>query len=164
MLINWTLPSHGWIKVNIDGNLNCTNTGIGGLFKDVNGKCIVFLASPCVASSPLETETRAALGALQITISYGLSHIILETDSLVLFQILMGFLKPDWNITILLNRIKDMVIKFHFQIQYALINREANRPADWLAKKGHLGIIIGENPTCPLYNLTLGDVLDAPYM
>ncbi|XP_020577120.1 uncharacterized protein LOC110022495 [Phalaenopsis equestris] len=163
-LISWRTPSHGWIKVNIDYSFKSDVVGIGGLFRDTNRKCLVFLASPCNAYTPLESETYAVLAAMQVAIYFHLSNVVIEIDSKSLFNILTGNLMPNWYLITLLKPIKTIVEINHLNIQYKFIHREGYCSADWLAKRGQTGIVIGFNPPLALYILMHGDLIEAPFI
>ncbi|XP_020599986.1 uncharacterized protein LOC110039303 [Phalaenopsis equestris] len=75
--------------------------GVGGIFRDENGICCTYFATPCLANSPIEAEIIIVLAALQTAISVNLKNLILETDSEILYNMLSDRLIPLWHATIL---------------------------------------------------------------
>ncbi|XP_020590138.1 uncharacterized protein LOC110031332 [Phalaenopsis equestris] len=95
-LIHWDPPPKGGIKVNTDGSFSNPYAGIGGVFRNNNGKCLLYFHSPVIAKDPLEAETVAIYWAMFMAQKCGFTSLILESDSRVLIDIIEGRLPTPW--------------------------------------------------------------------
>ncbi|XP_020597334.1 uncharacterized protein LOC110037099 [Phalaenopsis equestris] len=95
-LIHWIPPPNGGIKVNTDGSFSNPYAGIGGVFRNNNGKCLLYCHSPVIARDPLEAETVAIFWAMFMAQKCSFTSLILESDSRVLIDIIEGRLPTPW--------------------------------------------------------------------
>ncbi|KAH0650456.1 hypothetical protein KY284_030368 [Solanum tuberosum] len=131
----WRPPATGWIKVNTDGvskrNLRRSSWG----FCVRNNKGDIIQAQAKEIDEPLSTNTQAETMALLNALNYiktaQLDKVIIETDSLVLKNIVERVWKVPWKVVNILEEIwklmqgKTLIISHNF--------RERNKLADYLA-------------------------------
>ncbi|XP_020586152.1 uncharacterized protein LOC110028584 [Phalaenopsis equestris] len=64
--IFWTLPKLGWTKANTDGSYKSQSAGIDGVFKNHEGRCILFFQSPVKVLDSHEAECQAVFWAITL--------------------------------------------------------------------------------------------------
>ncbi|XP_020598394.1 uncharacterized protein LOC110037981 [Phalaenopsis equestris] len=94
----WTLPKFGWTKINIYGSHKSQSAGIGGVFRNHEGKCILYFQSPVNAFDSLEAECQAIFWAITLARSCLLDQLWVESDSLQLVNIIHGYSDTPWNL------------------------------------------------------------------
>ncbi|RXH90046.1 hypothetical protein DVH24_032403 [Malus domestica] len=79
-------PPIGVIKANFDGawSSNTLQSGLGVVFRSSNGSIINGVSTPCLSSSALQTEAKAALLAVRSAKDSNFSDVVFESDSLEL--------------------------------------------------------------------------------
>ncbi|XP_020596204.1 uncharacterized protein LOC110036164 [Phalaenopsis equestris] len=126
--ICWTLPKFGWTKINIDGSHKSQSAGIGGVFRNHEGKFILYFQSPIKAVHSLEEECQAIFWAINLARSCLLDQLWVESDSLQLINFFHGISETPWNLICWMSGIHQL-LKF-CSIKFSHIHREGNRPSN----------------------------------
>ena len=126
----------GFVKLNTDGSCipSSLSSGVGGLFRDANGKWIMGFAKGCGLCPPLEAELRGILIGLQLAKDRGLKKLVVESDSLMAVEAINGGHKLFGNCKHLIDSIS-CIIKGNWEVRCNHADRSSNRCADWLAKQ-----------------------------
>lgn len=133
----WSAPPPSVHKLNIDGSFNPISgtAGIGGIIRDHHGDLIQAFSYATAAKSPLEAEMQAFLRGLQLCLGLGLTDIIIEGDSFIIWSSLHSAHGFHWNLIHLWRRII-LTLGTIQRWRAELIRRSANKVADNLAKLG----------------------------
>ncbi|XP_020595562.1 uncharacterized protein LOC110035638 [Phalaenopsis equestris] len=166
LMFHWRKPTYPWIKSNTDGSYRRHTAGIGGIFINNVGECLLFFQSPTDALNALQAEVLAVVWALQTAVVMGWNLLIVEMDSLWLFQLLKDNISPPWFLLHVVKQITHMKLTHNLQIIWKHIFREGNRCANWLAHQGALSMLPKVNTTPPmeLSWLIKADLSDLPYI
>lgn len=129
-----TSPPEGIVKLNIDGvsKEGRMLAGVGCVHRDHQGSWLMGLARNLGFCHALEAELWAALIGLVLAWEEGLKHIILETDSYEVKEILeepVGLNNPYYA---LIDRCKNLLGR-RWIVEIMQIYREANTVADGIA-------------------------------
>lgn len=144
MLENYTLrlkiekviyefPLEGWIKVNTDGACrgNPGRSAIGFCLRDEAGDLRYAQGLEITEGSNNEAEAIAIMEALKLCKALNYTQIWLQTDSMLLENIIMGSWKPPWCIV---DQVEGILrLKEECNIRMSHIFREGNKLADHLA-------------------------------
>ena len=133
--IGWKKPPHHFIKLNSDGAKAPHQASGGYVLRNSTGQVIQAGAFPLGTASVLIAEATALRNGLHAAVDAGFCRILIESDSQILIQAILGVIQPPWEIQVLIHDIKQF-IQSCIQVEVAHIFREANRAADWLAKLG----------------------------
>ncbi|XP_027169553.1 uncharacterized protein LOC113769290 [Coffea eugenioides] len=132
--ITWSAPRAGY-KLNSDGCAkgNPRVSGGGGVVRDGEGRFIIGYSCFFGLLTSLHAELKAILFGVRLCVARGLQDLHVESDSLVLVQILQGTHGCPWR----LQREVDELLSFkhHFH-EITHCYREANKPVDYLANLG----------------------------
>ncbi|KAL0013188.1 hypothetical protein SO802_000257 [Lithocarpus litseifolius] len=130
----WSLPSAGYIKINIDAAISDTYATIAVVARDHHGVPIKIWARLIKETFPLKAETAALLWAVQLAKMENWSCVIIEGDAKVCFDAINAPNQPfPWCIrTQLLNTIA--VAEFFFSCSFVWISRTGNGVAHQVAK------------------------------
>ncbi|XP_060203034.1 uncharacterized protein LOC132631475 [Lycium barbarum] len=121
------------IKLNTDGSHNCEDDiGAGGIVRDSNGNLIMAFAKSLGKGSSNLAEAKVALYGMKWCISNGFRNIILESDSLIIINMLEGKINIAWELQDSIDTIKQLLSQTNYIAQHCY--REANQVADALAK------------------------------
>ncbi|TVU20600.1 hypothetical protein EJB05_36814, partial [Eragrostis curvula] len=94
VLVWWTPPPFGWLKLNFDGSVYNDGSGrasIGGVIRDSTGRVVLSFAEKTEHSTVGIVEARALIRGLQLARGLGLGMpAVAEGDDLVLVQVLRG--------------------------------------------------------------------------
>lgn len=132
-IVRWQMPETGWVKCNTDGACkgNPRISSYGFCIRDVNGD-LLYAESDCIGvTTNIRAELTAILRALDYCNQHLLNHVILETDSLTLKNMLRKEWKIPWELIQMMETIDDMMTQMNVQVQH--IFREGNQVADYLA-------------------------------
>ncbi|XP_020599497.1 uncharacterized protein LOC110038913 [Phalaenopsis equestris] len=97
-LVCWQPPHLEWVKVNTNGSYLASHAGMGGIFRDSYGACLLFFHSPVMDEDPLEAEAQDIFWAISLARKLGIRNLWLESDSLILINILNRLLSSPWNL------------------------------------------------------------------
>ncbi|XP_075080475.1 uncharacterized protein LOC107786790 [Nicotiana tabacum] len=128
----WEFPLEGWIKANTDGASrgNPGRSSIGVCLRDEYGDVQYVAGREINEGSNNEAEAEAMVEALRICRSLNYSNIWLQTDSLLLKNIIDGIWKPP-NIVEQVEEIRRLKERCNLRISHVF--REGNKLADHLA-------------------------------
>lgn len=96
--VKWVKPPQGQVKLNTDGSCLLQEGGLGYVLRDHDGSCKLAGQEYVANKTPAQCEALAMQAGLQATIMGGFSTIQVETDSLLLHDILTKDSDPLWNI------------------------------------------------------------------
>lgn len=90
ILVRWIAPPLNWAKLNCDGAFkgNPGHSGGGGVLRDHNGDLILAYGNYYGISLSLCAEAKALLDGLIISDGKGITHLWVEVDSMILFNML----------------------------------------------------------------------------
>ncbi|XP_016470893.1 uncharacterized protein LOC107793125 [Nicotiana tabacum] len=127
------LPIVGWVKVNTDGASrgNPGRSSIGLCIRNNDRDLVYALGREINATTNTEAETVAILEALRICSAHNYMQVWLQTDSLLLKNIVEGLWKPPWCIVEQVEEIWQLLGRDNFKVSH--IFREGNKLADHLA-------------------------------
>ncbi|XP_028946849.2 uncharacterized protein [Malus domestica] len=160
-------PPLGVIKANFDGawSRNSLQSGLGVVFRSSNGSIFNGVSSPCLSSSALQTEAKAALLAVRSALDSNFSDVVFESDSKELIGSLNNdFKKANWTIFPLLIQIRNLSTQF-CSIYWRWVPRQANSAADWVAshcKRGMCSDVWVIRPPSSLVHILSKDGLPCP--
>ncbi|KAM2227522.1 hypothetical protein ACFXTI_014318 [Malus domestica] len=160
-------PPLGVIKANFDGawSRDSLQSGLGVVFHSSNGSIINGVYSPCLSSSALQSEAKAALLAVRSALDSNFSDVVFESDSKELIGSLHSdFKKANWSIFPLLIQIQNLSAQFR-SIYWRWVPRQANSAADWVAshcKRGMCSDVWVIRPPSSLVHILSKDGLPCP--
>lgn len=137
-MITWQFPGNGWVKVNTDG-ASKGNPGAaraGGLIRGDQGETLGLFAANCGVTTSTKAELLAALRGLSLVWNKGHRRVVLELDSMVVVNSLLGDLNPSSPYFHIIRRCQELVRNKEWRVVVQHCYREANRAADWLANYG----------------------------
>jgi hypothetical protein len=134
-LLSWQRPSCGSFKLNVDGTRSLHGSiGAGGVIRDHNGEWRHGFMRNVGTGEVLQAEAWGLFSGLQMAKDLGLSHVVVETDSAVLVNLLNS---PELDFhplgTLLLNC--KHIMNWFVSCSLSHIYRERNMVADGLAKR-----------------------------
>lgn len=133
---HWLPPDFGWVKINCDGSSfgSHPNGSVGFVLRDTHASFLGDMVQNIGYASSLEAEFCACMLALEKAMDLQLSHVLIETDSLLVVKAFRTSSGIPWH---LLNRWKNC-IRFCSIIScnFNHILRGSNLVADALAKNG----------------------------
>ncbi|XP_075109005.1 uncharacterized protein LOC142180815 [Nicotiana tabacum] len=142
----WECPSPGWIKVNTDGTSrgNPGRSSIGYVLRNEEGDVIYGCGKEVQEGTNSEAEAQAVLEAMRFCVGNEFVLIELQTDSMMLKNVLAGEWKVLWTIYTQVEEIKDLMAKSNVTVGHTL--REGNSLADHLANYAlDVGPIVAHN-------------------
>ncbi|WJX23235.1 hypothetical protein P8452_12461 [Trifolium repens] len=164
--IGWNRPRGDWVKLNCDGAYkeSLDLAGCGGLIRDSGGQWLIGYARKIGMCDALHAEMWGMYEGLKIARSKGFSHLIVESDSKLLVDMVTNNCKINGATPVLIRRIRDLInLPWHVQINHTL--REGNRCADWLASysltKDSFVSIVVEVPPRELQSILFDDISGA---
>ena len=89
--VSWLLPRTNWFKINVDGAVFASQkaAGLGVMIRDDRGRVEAAMSRKVVAPlGVLEAEAKAFEAGLLLTRDIGIQDVILEGDSLVIYNAL----------------------------------------------------------------------------
>ncbi|XP_060182117.1 uncharacterized protein LOC132611756 [Lycium barbarum] len=136
LAVYWHKPSPNWIKLNVDGcsKGNPGSAGGGGIIRDHTGKMIKAFVEFYGQCSNNVAEANAIWKGVNICKDFGLPRVVVESDSLLIINILNGRLKLPWKIREIMSKI--MRDTSHGEFVFIHIYREGNSTADMFANWG----------------------------
>ncbi|GLT95117.1 hypothetical protein SLE2022_128190 [Rubroshorea leprosula] len=136
--ISWHRPDPPFCKLNTDGS-RMQETGLvsaGGLLRDFSGTFIQGFSVNIGQISVFLAELWGCREGLILRMNKGISHLVVEMDSLSAVQVIEGSKEQDRLAAVLVDDIRRLKGGFiAFSIQHTL--REGNRAADFMAEIGH---------------------------
>ena len=161
-LSTWQPPLTGFIKINTDAVLNSrlNLTGLGVVARDCYGRVLASFCRNVRASyQPQIAEALAILECLRLAINRNFSHIIVESDALVVVQLISQKDPPLSEVGVVVTNILELAEHFT-AVSFLFVPRLLNRVAHGIAKLAlnHGGESLWLDD-CPLAveSLVLGD-------
>ncbi|GKV23249.1 hypothetical protein SLEP1_g33000 [Rubroshorea leprosula] len=133
----WFPPDFPFLKLNTDGALNHSSgrASAGGLIRDHGGRWIHGFAINIGPQTTYMAELWGCQIGLQLVLELGITHLVLEMDSLFTVQMIQARKAGDGQTSVLLLDIFHLVNSFEVCIvQHTL--REGNTAADFMASIG----------------------------
>ncbi|KAH0651617.1 hypothetical protein KY285_031747 [Solanum tuberosum] len=133
LLVRWKMPREGWVTCNTDG-ASKGNPGLsayGFCIRNRGGDLIYAEAQSIGEATNMEAEVRAVWEALKYCISQRMSNVHMDTDSLILKNMIVKNWKIPWEFAEKMEDIHEMVTQINVNVQH--IFREANQLADFVA-------------------------------
>lgn len=136
-MVMWEKPKGNEWKLNTDGSFNSEEgkAGAGGIVRKRNGHMVMAFATPVHFYTNNYSEVKAALHGVQWCITRNPRKLILELDSLLVVNMILGKCKIPWKLQRDITTIQQMVQQNNIQIQHCF--REGNEVADLLSKHAH---------------------------
>ncbi|XP_059315633.1 uncharacterized protein LOC132066321 [Lycium ferocissimum] len=130
--IYWRLPDERWYKCNIDraSKGNHGPSSYGFFVRDWQGNLIYAECKELGINSNVFAEARAMMKGLLHCVTQELHPLILETDSLLIKNVVDGVWEIPWCVITEVERIRKMKAEFNVIIQH--VYREGNTLADFL--------------------------------
>ncbi|XP_070054705.1 uncharacterized protein [Nicotiana tomentosiformis] len=166
--VKWEFPMEGWIKINTDGASrgNPGRSAIRFCLRDKYGDVIYPAGREIDEASNIEAETLAILEALRYSSLHQHHQVWLQTDSMLLKNIVEGSWKPPWCIIDQVDEIKRLLNGCINMVSH--IYREGNKLADHLA---NYALDVGNFECHEFWELDVqarrilnGDKLQCPYL
>ncbi|CAJ2627891.1 unnamed protein product [Trifolium pratense] len=161
--IGWKKPPEGWIKLNSDGACKGNNdiSGCGGLFRNSDGRWIKGYAKKIGSCDSFHAEMWGLYLGLDMAWRDHISHLIVESDSKLLIDMITGNCNIGGVTPILIRRIPNL-LALDWQVQIRHTWREGNISADWLANysisMSSFNCSIIESPPSELRSLFFDDL------
>lgn len=132
----WRKPEMGWVNFNVDGCCkgNPGTTGGGGMIRNYNGEMIKAFAEFYGQGNNNLAEAKAMLYGVKLCCNCGFSKVIVESDSMLIVNLVNQRMKPPWQLTQIIEQIREVTETGNFLFVH--IFREGNAIADHLAKLG----------------------------
>lgn len=108
-------------------------SAIACICRDSQGCLVDGFAKTIVASSAEQAEAMALLETLDFLFNSSIKVFEVHSDSLSLVQVVEEETTPNWEVVGLVDRIREKRKRFS-GLTLAQCSRDANRPADWLAR------------------------------
>ncbi|KAF7835740.1 ribonuclease H [Senna tora] len=160
-LISWCRPDQGHIKLNTDGSSigNPGPAGVGGLFRDSNGKWLCGFSGSIGKQTNMSAELMAIKHGLLLGLQRGFGDLIVEVDCLEAINLIKNEDISRHQLGSLIQDIRAISNSFA-KISLKHVYREANHCADGLAKMGsqnNLPYTVWESPPSAINLAVLAD-------
>lgn len=129
----WNNPTFGEFKLNVDGcsKGNPGNAGGGGILRDHLGHMVMAFTVYLGCCSNNSAEVQASKTGMRLCLDHGFNKLTIESDSLLVLQMIKGEISTAWQIREEVKEIQAMNTDGQFQFTHTF--REGNIPADLLA-------------------------------
>lgn len=138
VMIRWTYPREGWVKLNNDGATkgNPGPAGGGGLIRGHRGEFVVAYAMSCGRCMCTKAELNAVVRGLLVAWHEGFKKVQISIDSTVVVRALTGEFSGHSPYVHIVRRCKELMKREGWVVSISHCYREANRDVDWLANDG----------------------------
>ncbi|XP_027170444.1 uncharacterized protein LOC113770234 [Coffea eugenioides] len=156
--VSSTIRHKSVVKLNSDGcsRGNPGKSGGGGVIRDCAGRFLLGFSCFFGELTSLQAELKALLHGIRLALDRGYRELHIESDSLVLVQIVRGTVRCPWQLQ---SGLQELMEARRYIREISHCFREANRPADRLA---NVGVDFGINSTygsfSDLPRLVRGDI------
>ncbi|KAF5472295.1 hypothetical protein F2P56_009026 [Juglans regia] len=133
MLVKWSMPPSGWIKLNCNGSCQNNPSGGGGILQDMDGNFKAAFSSHFGLGTNNKAELRAILEGIRLCKSLSFSKIIIESDSNLIVDWLRSGKCTLWHLWNYWNELSHELQGTDTRVIHQL--REGNQAADFLAKQ-----------------------------
>ncbi|OIS98250.1 hypothetical protein A4A49_62368 [Nicotiana attenuata] len=137
-IVYWRKLVSGYVKLNVDGcsKGNPGSARGGGIIRDHHGDLVMAFFDFYGICSNNFAEVKAVLQGIQMCCHHGLKNIVVESDSLLIINMINRKTKAHWQIIHELEQIWELTRTGDFQFKH--IFREGNKIADQLANLGEV--------------------------
>ncbi|GKV36559.1 hypothetical protein SLEP1_g44676 [Rubroshorea leprosula] len=166
--VRWFPPDFPFFKLNTDGAMNHATgqASAGGLIRDHGGRWIHGFAINIGPQSSYTAEIWGCHSGLRLALELGISHLVLEMDSLLAVQLIQARKAGNGPASVLLLDIFHLASSFEVcTIQHTL--REGNSAADFMASVGHnlnRGITFFQTPPPGMQSILHGDSIGSLFL
>lgn len=131
---HWQQLESGWVKLNIDDSVlgESNRTGIGGIIRDINGKCLMGFAMKIGMANIFQVEALAILEGLKLVWQNGFKQVEVNGDNALLMDIIRNGFAAISNI-LKVRQMHEWCAE-EWKLKFRYILRESNTVADSLAK------------------------------
>ncbi|XP_027172427.1 uncharacterized protein LOC113772083 [Coffea eugenioides] len=156
--VRWRCPKQSVVKLNSDGcsRGNPGKSGGGGIIRNYEGRFLLGFSCFFGELTSLQAELEPLLHGIRLAVDRGYSALHIESDSLVLVQIIRGTVRCPWQLQ---RGLQEVLNAKGLVREISHCFREANRPAYRLA---NVGVDAGFNSTYVSFSklpcLVRGDV------
>lgn len=133
LIIKWEFPPEGILKCNTDGACR-GNPGVGTYgfcMRNTMGDLVCAEAGFIGYTTNVEVEMRAILEALRYCVTKEIKKIIIESDSLLMVNIIKRIWRVPWELAIWYEELENLLVNIEAKIQHVFI--EGNTMADYIA-------------------------------
>ena len=133
---SWLPPRANWFKINVDGAVfeSQKAASLVVIIRDDRGRVEVAMSKKVLAPlGALETEAKAFEAGLLLARDIGIQDVILEGDSLVIYNALCEVSLPPSSVASIVDGMRDLCKVFR-RLEFSHVKRKGNRPAHLLAK------------------------------
>ncbi|XP_070055486.1 uncharacterized protein [Nicotiana tomentosiformis] len=137
-IVRWNKPQEGWLKLNVDGcsKGNPGSSSRDGIIRDNVRFFVLAYAGYYGESSNNLAEAKAILHGLNLCISRGFWHIIMESDSQLMVNLINNKMKAPWQIKDIIDQIIELFSRGNFIFVHTY--REGNVVAHYLVNLGKM--------------------------
>ncbi|OIS97451.1 putative ribonuclease h protein [Nicotiana attenuata] len=123
--VRWNKPSVGEFKLNVDGcsKGNPGNAGCGGVLRDHLGRLIMAFTVYLGSCSNNSAEAQAIKTGVRWCLDHGFNRLTVESDSLVVIQMIRGEISTTWHIKDEISAIQAMNLIGNFHYVHTLQRR-----------------------------------------
>ena len=135
-VVSWLPPQTNWFKINVDGAVFASQkaVGLGVIIRDDRGRVEAAMSKKVLALlGALEAEAKVFEAGLLLARDIGIQDVILEGDSLVIFNALCEVSLPPSSVASIVIGMLDLC-KVFWRIEFSHVKRKGNRAAHLLAK------------------------------
>ena len=134
--VSWLPPRANWFKINVDGAVfeSQKAASLVVIIRDDRGRVEVAMSKKVLAPlGALETEAKAFEAGLLLARDIVIQDVILEGDSLVIYNALCEVSLPPSSVASIVDGMRDLCKVFR-RLEFSHVKRKGNRPAHLLAK------------------------------
>ncbi|GLT38077.1 hypothetical protein SLA2020_123470 [Shorea laevis] len=166
--IRWHPPDFPFLKLNTDGAMNHStgNASAGGVIRNHGGRWLYGFAVNIGPQSSYMAELWGCRDGLKLASELGVTHLILEMDSLLAVQTIQARNAGEGSASVLLSNIFHYLDSFvACTVQHTL--REGNAATDYMASMGHTysqGLTLFQSPPPGISCILYGDVIGTSFL
>ncbi|XP_059285202.1 uncharacterized protein LOC132038567 [Lycium ferocissimum] len=136
--IYWDPPPDGMIKCNIDGASkgNPGRSSYGYCLRNSLGDLIYVEGKEIHETTNMEAEVMAIKEAIYHCVANNIQEVLVETDSMVMKNIIEGTWEIPWQLIVIVEDIKHLITMCEVKFQH--VKREGNSLADYIANQAIL--------------------------
>lgn len=134
--LRWTKPTQPFLKLHCDGSAKDRILGAGGIIRDHCGNWVSGYSSSLGTGHILKAELWSILHGLKLAKDLNITHLIIETDSKIAVDLINDTNLSSHHRLFFLINICRCYLRMFDEARINHIFREANQPADLLAKWG----------------------------
>ena len=135
--IRWERPPLGWMKLNTDGSWlgGADRAGCGGIVRDDRGEWVAGFSRHIGSTNSFTAELWGLREGLFLCCNLNIESLVVEVDAQAVVDVLKNNDYVNNVVSPLLDDCRKLTASFR-RIQFKHCYRQANRCADWLARRG----------------------------